>query len=57
MKGRGLLIVLILGAGIVYLLWFAKTGKKTQLETKVDQYTQAREDLTKINMELSLIHI
>ena len=51
MKARGLFVVLILAAGIVYLLWFARTGEKTLLETKVDQNVQAHADLTKINMQ------
>lgn len=51
MRARGLFVVLILAAGIVYLLWFVRTGKKTLLETKVDQNVQAHADLTKINMQ------
>ena len=51
MKAKGLLVVSILAIGIIYLLWFGKTGKKTQLETKVDQYSQAKADLTKTNMQ------
>ena len=51
MKARGLLVVFIFAIGIVYLLWFAKTGKKTQLETKVDQNIQVQVDLTKTNMQ------
>jgi hypothetical protein len=51
MKAKGLLVVFILAIGITYLLWFAKTGEKTQLETKVDQYSQAKADLTKTNMQ------
>ena len=42
---------MIFAIGIIYLLWFAKTGEKTQLETKVDQYSQAKADLTKTNMQ------
>ena len=49
-RGGGLLIVFVFAIGIVYLLWFAKTGEKTQLETKVDQKIQAQADLSKINM-------
>jgi len=49
-RGGGLLIVLVFAIGIVYLLWFAKTGEKTQLETKVDQKIQAQADFSKINM-------
>jgi hypothetical protein len=51
MKAKGLLVILIFAIGIIYLLWFAKTGEKTQLETKVDQYSQAKADLTKTNMQ------
>ena len=52
MRARGLFVVLILSAGIVYLLWFVRTGKKTLLETKMDQNVQAHADLTKINMQV-----
>jgi len=51
MKARGLFVVFILSAGIVYLLWFTRTAGKTLLETKVDQNVQAHADLTKINMQ------
>lgn len=51
MKARGLFVVLILSAGIVYLLWFTRTAGKSLLETKVDQNVQAHADLTKINMQ------
>ena len=51
MKAKGLLVVFILAIGIIYLLWFAKIGEKTQLETKVDQNIQVQVDLTRTNME------
>jgi hypothetical protein len=51
MKRRGLLIVFIFSMGIVFLLFFSKTGNKTQIETKVDQYLQAQVELTRTNMQ------
>lgn len=51
MKARGLLIVLILAVAIVYLLWFSKSGEKTHLEQRVDRFVQAKEDLTRVNMQ------
>jgi hypothetical protein len=50
-KGRGLLVVLILAMGIIYLIWFSKTGGKNRLEEKVDRYVQAEADLTRANMQ------
>ena len=51
MKARGLLIVLILAVAIVYLIWFSKSGDKTHLEQTVDRFVQAKEDLTRVNMQ------
>jgi hypothetical protein len=51
MKARGLLIVLILAVAIVYLIWFSKSGEKTHLEQQVDRFVQAKEDLTRVNMQ------
>ncbi|MCX6575685.1 MAG: hypothetical protein NTV82_04750 [Candidatus Aminicenantes bacterium] len=51
MKARGLLIVLILAVAIVYLIWFSKSGEKTHLERQVDRFVQAKEDLTRVNMQ------
>jgi hypothetical protein len=51
MKARGLLIVLILAVAIVYLIWFTKSGEKTHLEQQVDRFVQAKEDLTRVNMQ------
>ncbi len=51
MKARGLLVALILAMGIIYLLWFSKTGEKNRLEEKVDRYLQAEADLTRTNMQ------
>jgi hypothetical protein len=50
-KARGLLVVLILAMGIVYLIWFSKTGEKNRLEEKVDRYVQVEADLTRTNMQ------
>jgi len=51
MKARGLLIVLILAVAIVYLIWFSKSGDKTNLEQQVDRFERAKEDLTRVNMQ------
>jgi hypothetical protein len=51
MKARGLLIVLVLAVAIVYLIWFSKSGEKTHLEQQVDRFVQAKEDLTRVNMQ------
>jgi hypothetical protein len=51
MKIRGFLIVLMMGLVIVYLIYFAKTGKKSNIRTMVDKYAEAKIDLTKVNME------
>jgi len=51
MKARGLLVVLILAVAIVYLIWFSKSGEKTHLEQQVDRFEQAKEDLTRVNMQ------
>jgi len=45
------LIVLILAVAIVYLIWFSKSGEKTHLERQVDRFVQAKEDLTRVNMQ------
>jgi len=41
--------VLVLGAGIVYLLWMMKGGKE-QLPREVEAYGEMRTELTKANM-------
>ena len=51
MKGRGMLVVLVLAVAIVYLIWFSKSGDKTRLEQQVDRFEQAKEELTKVNMQ------
>ena len=49
MKIRGFLIVIVLGVGIVYLLWMMKGGKE-QLPREVKAYSEMGLELTKINM-------
>jgi hypothetical protein len=49
MKIRGFLVVLVLGVGIVYLLWMMKGGKE-QLPREVEAYGEMRHELTKANM-------
>lgn len=51
MKAQGLLIVLVLAVAIVYLIWFSKSGEKTHLERQVDRFVQAKEDLTRVNIQ------
>lgn len=51
MKGRGLFIVLILAALIVVGIMFFRTGDKSVIETQVDAYTDAKKDLTVVNMK------
>jgi hypothetical protein len=51
MKVRGFLIVLMMALVIVYFIYFAKTGGKSNIRTMVDQYAGAKIDLTKVNME------
>ncbi|NIO49989.1 MAG: hypothetical protein GTN73_11250 [Candidatus Aminicenantes bacterium] len=49
MKIKGFLVVLVLAAGIVYLLWMMKGGKE-QLPKEVEAYGEMRLELTKANM-------
>jgi hypothetical protein len=51
MKIRGFLIVLMMALVIVYFIYFAKTGGKSNIRTMVDTYAEAKIDLTKVNME------
>ncbi len=53
MKMRGLMIGLLLALVIVYFVLFTKVGKddKGGLETMVDQYLEAKIDLTNVNLE------
>ena len=44
-------MVLLLAVVIVYLIWFTKSGDKTHLEQTVDRFVQAKEDLTRVNMQ------
>lgn len=53
MKVRGLLLVVLMALVIIYAVYFWKTGEqgKGGLETMVDQYAEAKVDLTKVNMD------
>jgi hypothetical protein len=53
MKVRGLLLVVLMALVIVYAVYFWKTGEKgkSNLEVMVDQYAEAKVDLTKVNMD------
>ena len=50
MKLRGALIVLLLAMVVVYMLYFAKAGKKGYLRATLDANDRIRADLTKVNM-------
>jgi len=49
MKMRGFLVIIVLAAGIVYLLWMMQGGKE-QLPQQVKTYSAARLEMTKANM-------
>jgi hypothetical protein len=51
MKVRGLFIILMMGLVIVYFIYFAKTNRKSNIQTMVDAYSEAKIDLTKVNIE------
>ena len=50
MKFRGLLIVVILALVIIYAVYFSKTGGESNIKVMVDQYAEAKIDLTKVNL-------
>jgi hypothetical protein len=50
MKIRGALVVVLLAMVIVYLLFFAKAGKKSYIEATQDANTRLRAGLTETNM-------
>ena len=49
MKIRGFLVVLILGAVVVYFLWMAKAGKDKVVE-EVKVFKDTKQQLTEVNM-------
>lgn len=53
MKARGFLIVVLMALAVIYAIYFWKTGEKgrSNLEVLVDQYAEAKHDLTKVNMD------
>jgi hypothetical protein len=52
MKGRGLLLALVLAAIAVYFIFFTKVGEdKGGLEVMVDKYAEAKVKLTATNLE------
>lgn len=51
MKGRGLFIVLIPAALVVIGILFFRAGDKSVIETQVDAYSDAKKDLTAVNMK------
>lgn len=50
MKIRGALILLLLAMVVVYLLFFAKLGKKSYIEATQDANTRLRTGITETNM-------
>jgi hypothetical protein len=50
MKIRGLLIGVILALVVIYAVYFSKTGGKSNIKVMVDQYSEAKIDLTKVNL-------
>ena len=50
MKVRGALILLLFAMVVVYLLFFAKIGKKSYIETTRDANTRLRTGITETNM-------
>jgi hypothetical protein len=52
MKVRGLLVVLVLAAAVVYAIFFVKVADdKGMLEIQVDKYLEAKITLTRANLE------
>jgi len=52
MKIRGLLVIVLLTAVIVYFIYFAKVGNdKGGLQTEIDQYAKTKIKLTQVNLE------
>ena len=52
MKIRGLLVVVMLAAVVVYFIFFAKVaGDKGGLEIQVDKFLQSKIKLTQVNLE------
>jgi hypothetical protein len=45
-----MLIVVILALVVIYAVYFWKTGEKSHIEVMVDQYAEAKIDLTKVNL-------
>jgi hypothetical protein len=50
MKIRGALIILLLAMVVVYLLYFARMGKKSYIEASMDANDRMRAELTQVNM-------
>jgi hypothetical protein len=52
MKIRGLLVIVLLSAVVVYFVFFAKMGTdKGGLQTEIDQYAKTKIKLTRVNLE------
>ena len=50
MKIRGFMAVLLLTVVIVYFIWFAKSGEKTNIKAEVDQFSRTKVILTETNL-------
>jgi len=52
MKLRGLLIIVMLTAVVVYFIYFTKVGNdKGGLQTEIDQYARTKVKLTQVNLD------
>ena len=49
MKIRGFLVIIVLAAGIVYVLWLMQGGKE-KMPKQIRSFIAARDELTKANM-------
>ena len=51
MKGRGWLLVIMSGAVVLAALYVFRTGGKSVVETQVERLSDAKKDLTAVNMK------
>lgn len=51
MKFRGLTLVLLIGAALVFFLYVMKTGDKENIKEQADMFSAAKTKLTKANMQ------
>ena len=51
MKGKGLLVILLLVVAIIYFVYFLKREKKAPIEEDISRFNQTRAELTAANFE------